>query len=174
MGNIDSTPGPYDAAELGRRLAGAWKGTFLTLNTPAILPDADVCRKLLGLEQIRKVLGGLAGADLALVGIGTLENSVFLERKVLAPSDLSELRQTGAVGEILGRYYDAAGSECKTGLRNRVVSLPLDKLKRIPDVTAVVAGGDRSAALTAAIRGGFVKSLLIDESGAASLLNTNA
>jgi deoxyribonucleoside regulator len=173
MGNIDSTPGPYDAAELGRRLAGAWKGTFLTLNTPAILPDADVCRKLLGLEQIRKVLGGLAGADLALVGIGTLENSVFLERKVLAPSDLSELRQAGAVGEILGRFYDAAGSECKTGLRNRVVSLPLDKLKRIPHVAAVVAGGDRSAALTSAIRGGLVKSLLIDESGAGSLLHTN-
>src|SRR5262249_44140017 len=36
MGNIDSTPGPYDAVELGRRLAGAWRGAFLTLNTPAI------------------------------------------------------------------------------------------------------------------------------------------
>jgi DNA-binding transcriptional regulator LsrR (DeoR family) len=128
---------------------------------------------LLGLEQIRNVLGGLAKADLALVGIGTLANSVFLERKVLAPGDLASLRDAGVVGEILGRFYDDSGRECKTALRDRVVSLPLDKLKRIPQVTAVVAGSDRSTALTAAIRGGLIKSLVIDESGAAALLQTN-
>ena len=170
MGNIDSSPGPYDAAELGRSLTGAWKGTFLTLNTPAILPDADVCRQLLGLEQIRNVLGCLADADMALVGIGTLDNSVFLERKVLGTRDIDALREAGAVGEILGRFYDDAGRECKTPLRDRVISLPLDKLRRIPKVVAVVAGSDRGVALTAAIRGGLVKALVIDEGGATSLL----
>jgi deoxyribonucleoside regulator len=170
MGNIDSTSGAYDAAELGRQLASAWKGTFLTLNTPAILPDADVCRQLLGLEQIRNILTCLADANVALVGIGTLENSVFLERKVLGKRDIAALREAGAVGEILGRFYNAAGRECKTPLRERVVSLPLEELRRIPQVTAVVSGSDRSSALSAAIRGGLVKSLVIDERGAASLL----
>ncbi|MCU1234835.1 MAG: transcriptional regulator with sigma factor-related N-terminal domain [Candidatus Solibacter sp.] len=170
MGNIDSTSGAYDAAELGRQMASAWKGTFLTLNTPAILPDADVCRQLLGLEQIRNILTCLADANVALVGIGTLENSVFLERKVLGKRDIAALREAGAVGEILGRFYNAAGRECKTPLRERVVSLPLEELRRIPQVTAVVSGSDRSSALSAAIRGGLVKSLVIDERGAASLL----
>lgn len=170
MGNIDSSPGPYDAVELGRRIAGAWKGAFLALNTPAILPDARMCRQLRGLEQIRHVLERLAKADLALVGIGSLENSVFVERKAFGSEEIAMVRKAGAVGEILGRFYDGEGRECDTPLRERVVSLPLDSLRRAPRVAAVVSGSDRSAAVRAAIRGGLINTLVIDEGGASSVL----
>jgi deoxyribonucleoside regulator len=170
MGNIDSTVGPYDATELGRQLASAWGGRFVALNTPAILPDAGMCRQLLGLDQIRGVFEYLAGAKLALVGIGTLENSVFVERKVLSAGDIAALREAGAVGEILGRFYDATGRECDTAFRERVASLPLDELRRVPQVAAVVSGSDRSVAVAAAIRGGLIQALVIDEGGAAAIL----
>lgn len=170
MGNIDSSPGSYDAVELARLLARAWNGTFLTLNTPAILPDAETCRRLLALEQIQQVMRQLAKADVALVGIGTLGNSVFLERKVLGRHEIEALRQARAAGEILGRFYDASGQECATPLRDRVVSLDLEKLRRVPLVAAVVSGTDRTDALVAAIRGGLVKALVIDEGGASAIL----
>ncbi|MFB3825921.1 MAG: sugar-binding transcriptional regulator [Bryobacteraceae bacterium] len=171
MGNIDSSPGPYDAVELCRRLAKAAGGTFLTLNTPAILPDAETCRRLLGLEQIRTVMSGLAKSDIALVGIGTLENSVFVERKALGAREIETLRRAGAAGEILGRFYDAQGRECASPLRDRVVSLGLEELRRIPNVVAVVSGADRRDAILAAIRGGLVKALVIDEGGATAVLD---
>ncbi len=170
MGNIDSSPGPYDAVELGRRLAKVSSGTFLTLNTPAILPDAETCSRLLSLEQIRAVMASLAKADIAFVGIGTLENSVFVERKALALREIETLRGAGAVGEILGRFYDASGKECASPLRDRVVSLGLEELRRVPNVVAVVSGADRSDAILAAIRGGLVKALVIDEGGASAVL----
>jgi len=172
MGNIDSSPGAYDAAELGRRLAQAWGGTFLTLNTPAILPDAETCRRLVELEQVKQVMHCLVKSDLAMVGIGTLENSVFVERKSLSLREIAMLREAGAVGEILGRFYDAAGRECATGLRDRVVSLPLEKLRRVPQVIAILSGADRTGAVLAAIRGGLVKALVIDESGARGVLES--
>ena len=174
MGNIDSSPGPYDAVELGRRIASAWKGTFLALNTPAILPDAGMCRQLLGLEQIRHVLDHLGKADLVLAGIGSLENSVFVERKALGSREIPMLRAAGAVGEMLGRFYDGAGRECDTPLRDRVVSLPLESLRRTARAVAVVSGSDRSAAVAAAIRGGLVNALVIDEGGAAAVLGVPA
>jgi len=170
MGNIDSRPAPDDAVELGRRLAEAWKGSFYTLNAPAILPDAEVCRQLLGLKQIREVSRRLVKADIALVGIGTLENSVFMERESFSAGDIATLRAAGAVGEILGRFYDDSGQECDSPFRDRVVSLPLDKLRKVPQVVAVVSGSDRSAAVAASIRGGVVKGLVIDEAGAAALI----
>lgn len=170
MGNIDSTPGPFDAVELARILAQRWKGRFLTLNTPAILPDAETCRRFRELPQIRQVMDRVAQADLAFVGIGTLENSVFVERKVFAPGDLQALRKARAAGEILGRFYDASGHECSTPLRDRVISLRLEELRRIRRVVAVIAGADRAAAAVAAIRGGLVKAFLIDEGGAAAIL----
>jgi DNA-binding transcriptional regulator LsrR (DeoR family) len=171
MGSIDSAAGAYDAMELGRRLASTWSGSFLTLNTPAILPDAEMCRQLQRLDQIRVVFNRLAKADLALVGIGSLDNSVFLERKVIAPREIAALRDAGAVGEILGRFYDCDGRECDTKFRDRVFSLSLDKLRRVPQVAAVVSGSDRSAAVVAAIRGGLIKTLIIDQGGAAAILS---
>src|SRR5690606_24312108 len=38
MGNIDESPGTYDAVDIGRIVAKRWGGAFLTLNTPAFLP----------------------------------------------------------------------------------------------------------------------------------------
>jgi DNA-binding transcriptional regulator LsrR (DeoR family) len=107
---------------------------------------------------------------MALVGVGTLENSVFLERGVLGPADIAELRAACAVGEILGRFYDAEGRECPTPYRERVVSLDLESLGRIPKRVGIVAGADRTAALRAAIRGGLLNALVIDEVGATALL----
>lgn len=170
MGNIDSMPGPYDAIELGRILAYRWKGLFLTLNTPALLPDAETCRRLLALDQVRAVLKQVSQADLALVGVGTPENSVFIERKVLGPNELSALRREGAVGEILGRFYDADGREIESAFRERIASVGLKELRKIKNVVAVVAGGNRAAAIRAAVRGGLIKSLVIDERGAEAVL----
>jgi len=55
-----------------------------------------------------------------------------------------------------------------------VISVELDQLRKIPQVIGVAAGPDRAAAVVAAMRGGLLKSLLIDESGAAALLAMSA
>lgn len=170
MGNIDANPGPYDASELARLLARNWGGRFQTLNSPALLPDPETCRNFLALEAIQKVLRRLEEADFALVGVGTLKNSVFLERSVLAPQDVEILRASGAVGEILGRFYDASGQECRTPFRERVVSLGLDGLRRVRRVIGVVSGSDRGEAILGAVRGGLLKGLVIDDGGASALL----
>jgi DNA-binding transcriptional regulator LsrR (DeoR family) len=172
MGHIDSSPGAYDAVELSRLLAKSWEGRLLTLNTPAILPEPETCRRLLGLGQIRHVLEQLAKAGVALVGIGTLENSVFVEHKTLTPRDTRSLRGAGVVGEILGRFFDASGKECATPLQRRVVSLRLNELRLIPQRVGVVAGSDRASAVLAAVRGGLVNSLVIDEQCATTLLES--
>jgi len=170
MGNVDEIPGPYDALEFGRILAQRWGGALLALNTPALLADANVCRQFQAVDQVRKVFDRLARADIALVGVGNLQNSVFLERRVLKPRDVEVLKRGGAVGEICGRFYDADGKECDTPFRDRVISLGLDKLRRMAEVVGVVSGSDRTAAILGAIRGGILKSLVIDDLAAQALL----
>jgi deoxyribonucleoside regulator len=169
MGSIDSNISPVDALELGRMLVTLWGGEFLTLSTPAFLPDKKTRDVFLGSEQIRSVWQRLRKADAALVGVGPLEQSVYSERGVLSPADLTQLRSCGAVGEICGRFFDAKGNECQSPWRNRAISIELAHLRKIPQVIGVAAGPDRAAAVSAAMRGGLLKSLLIDESGAQAL-----
>jgi DNA-binding transcriptional regulator LsrR (DeoR family) len=108
--------------------------------------------------------------DLALVGVGTLDESVFVERHVLDASDLLDLRKAGAVGEICGRYYDRDGRECDSPYKDRVISVDLDTLRRCRNVVAVTLGRERGRAIRAAIRGGLVNSLVIDDEGARGVL----
>ncbi|MDB6112422.1 MAG: Sorbitol operon regulator, partial [Pedosphaera sp.] len=162
MGSIDSNVGPVDAFELGRSMARRWGGSFSTLNSPAFVPDKKTRDAFLNLQQIRSVWERLGHVDVALVGIGTLDNSVFVERGVLSADDLETLSRRGAVGEVCGRFYDEKGRECDSLWRDRVISIDLDQLRKTPQVIGIIAGGDRSAAITAAIRGGLLKSLVID------------
>jgi deoxyribonucleoside regulator len=174
MGSIDAQVGPVDALMVGRTMAQRSGGFFLTLNTPAFVADKRMRDSLLAHEQIRGLWQRLKQANVALVGIGTLENSVFVDRGVFSDAARQELRACGAVGEICGRFYDQSGSECDSRWRDRVMSIDLERVRRIPQVIAAVAGADRAAAIAAAIRGGLVKSLVIDEAGAQALLQQEA
>lgn len=173
MGSIDSTVTSVDALELGREVARRWTGRFLTINSPAFVPDRRTRDAFMGLDQIKAVWQCFKSVDVALVGVGTLENSIFVERGILKVRDVRELEEAGAVGEIFGRFYDARGRECVTGWQDRIISMSMDQLCKVPQVIAVVTGADRAEALAAAIRGGLIKSLVIDDTGAEALLNTD-
>ncbi|MBA4136655.1 MAG: transcriptional regulator [Opitutus sp.] len=170
MGSVDSSISAFDAQEIGRVMAQRLGGIFIALNAPAYIPERRTRDALMKLEQVQNVHRQLAKATVAIIGIGTLENSVFVERRVLAPADIAELKAAGAVGEICGRFIDAHGKECDTRWRDLVISAEVVQLRRIPRVIGVVSGSDRSAAIMAAIKGGLLKGLVIDEAGAEALL----
>lgn len=170
MGTIGSSPGRIDASELSRTLARRFQGTFLTLNAPAFAQSQRARDLFLSHDEIQSIWNAFASLDLALVGVGSLEESAIIERGVLKLETYAELRAAGAVGEICGRFFDDRGRECESDVRGRVVSIGLDALRECNDVAAVVSGTSRTHALRAAIRGGLVTSVVIDQAGANSLL----
>lgn len=170
MGSVDSTVNAFDAQEIGRAMAQRLGGVFHSLNTPAFIPEKRTRDALLALDQVRTVHAHLDRAEVALVGLGTLQNSVFVERGVLDAAMLRDLARAGAVGEVCGRFVDARGRECATAWSDRVIGVQISQLRRIRQVIGVVSGSDRSAAILAAIHGGLLKSLVIDEAGASALL----
>lgn len=174
MGNAGPSPTDVDALELSRVLSQRFGGTFFTLNAPAFAHDARTREAFLGHEHIRTIWGLFGSLQVALVGIGSLDDSVFVERGALADTDLVRLRKRGAVGEICGRFYDADGEECSTDHRSRVLSIDFETLRRCPDVVAVTNGTRRTAATKAALAGHLVNSLVIDEPGAEALLAPDA
>lgn len=155
---------------MGSVVAQRLGGSFLALNAPAYIPEKRTRDALLKLPQVRSVHDHLGRAQVAIVGLGTLENSVFVERGALGPEAVAELREAGAVGEICGRFFDRNGAECDTLWRDQVMSVEAEQLRKIPQVIGVVSGNDRSASIAAAIRGKLLKGLVIDETGAAALL----
>ncbi|HEX2035518.1 MAG TPA: sugar-binding transcriptional regulator [Chloroflexota bacterium] len=170
MGNIGPAASEIDAVELSRVLAQRFVGAFYTINAPAIAQDRSARDLFLAHDHIRTVWQLFDSLQLALVGIGSLQESAFIERGVLSAAERGELSRAGAVGEICGRYYDSHGRECHTALRDRVIGIDLDTLRRGPDVVAITNGRTRAPAVRAALEGGLITSLVIDDGGAEALL----
>ena len=170
MGNLDSNITPVDSQELGRLLASHYQSPFYSLSSPAYMTDRKSRDLFLQLDQIRGMRERFNEVDVALVGIGNLSNSMFIERGILTKKDLQQLAKAGAVGEVCGRFFDENGRECPTVWRERVIAIEKEQLRKIPNVIAVISGADRALALRGAIRGGIVNSIAIDDMGAAALL----
>jgi DNA-binding transcriptional regulator LsrR (DeoR family) len=170
MGNVGSRPEPTDASEIGRRLVSS-EGSFFALNTPVFVPSKEIRNSFLELDQIKSVTDSFKNLDMALVGLGIPENSIFNSQNVIDKTMADELRSMGVTGEICGRFFDSNGMECITPYKDRVISIDFSDLRQIPAVFGVVCGTDRTEAVKSAVKGDLINSLLIDEAGAALLLS---
>src|SRR3954465_6008841 len=65
MGSVDSTVSVFDAQEVGRVVAHRLGGIFLSLNTPAFVPEKRMRDALLELPQVRSVRENLDRANVA-------------------------------------------------------------------------------------------------------------
>ena len=142
------------------------------LYTPAIVDSPDIRDALLSDNTIAQTLAAGAAVQKALVGIGDVgESNSLLRWQALRPEDMDELMRLGAVGDILGRHFDALGRPIDSGLSSRTMGISLETLKKIPHVIAVAGGEGKSKAIVAALRGGYVDTLITDEHTARLVLS---
>lgn len=170
MGSIGANVNEHDAIELSRKLAGTFHSALYSLNSPIFVANPQVCRDFMEMEQMKTIWKLYREMDVALVGIGHLKSSVLIDRGVLGVQDLARLLELGAIGETCGRFFDANGQECDSDYRDRVISIPLEKLRRVPLVVGATVGAERADAVVAAARSGLIKALIIDEDGARAAL----
>jgi deoxyribonucleoside regulator len=170
MGNIGPSVSHTDAIEISRTLASRLRGIYYTVNAPAFADNTASQRIFLAHPDVRSVWRLFGAMQMAMVGLGTLRDSLFIARGTLRSNDIADLKAQGAVGEICGRFYDRAGRECRTEFSDRVISIGFEELSHCAEVIGVTHGADRAEAILAAVTGGLMTSLIIDEEGARAIL----
>ena len=76
----------------------------------------------------------------------------------------------GAVGDLLSHFLDQKGSPISISLEERLMSTPLDELRKLENVIGVSGGPDKVDGILAALRGGYLDVLITDEGTAEALL----
>ncbi|MCB8819906.1 sugar-binding transcriptional regulator [Microvirga rosea] len=119
---------------------------------------------ILAQDVFREAFERISANDIAILSIGDLSERSLLVRYGL-PRDVStdELREHGAVGDILGQFYDANGSVIDHPLNRRAIALPLDGLSRIPTVVLASGGENKTLAVAGALRAKRASVLVCDE-----------
>ncbi len=102
-------------------------------------------------------------ANMMVFGIGAVSTSTTLfEGNFLDSSVLEELVALGAVGEIGGRFFDAAGVPVDSELQRRAVSVALEDIRACKTTILVASGSGKHRAVLGALRGGLAKFLVCD------------
>jgi DNA-binding transcriptional regulator LsrR (DeoR family) len=170
MGSIGANISEHDAIELSRKGASTFDSMLYSLNSPVFVANSKIRQDFMDMDQVKTIWSLYREMDVAMVGIGRLKSSVFIDRGVLGEKDLAHLFAHGAIGETCGRFFDANGQECESDYRDRVISISLEELRRVPLVVGATVGAERAEAVVAAARSGLIKALIIDADGARAAL----
>ena len=163
-----------DGPELARSLSQKLNGNYQFLPAPIFAEDESVASSFLRQSAIAEILARVREVDVALLGIGTLEGYFsYLETTgYVGSGDLKTLRRAGGVGSILGIFIDGVGEPLDTSINRRVIGFKdTEALKEIPSVVAVAGGVDKAPAILAALRGGYLGTLVTDAMTASEVLS---
>ncbi|PIE07240.1 MAG: DNA-binding transcriptional regulator [Rhodobacterales bacterium] len=139
--------------------------------TPLRVSSPDLAEMLRAEPYVRNLLDMAATARFALMGVGAPRHSATLARYGYCSGDEIELfRRRGAVGDVLGYFYDCEGRILDLELHRHVVALRPDDLRRIPNLAAAAAGPEKIDAILGALRGRLTNILVTDEDTATELL----
>jgi DNA-binding transcriptional regulator LsrR (DeoR family) len=172
MGGSPRVDTPTNPNEICQALAAASGGRSRSLYAPAYVEDGEVRDRFLEQEAIAHTLEAAARADVALVGIGSVDDGCTMVRSgCLSLEEIARLRERGAVGDILGNYVDAGGRLIASPHRGRLIALSIDDLHRVETVVAVVSEAEKPLAILGVLRAGVVDVLVVDEGNAHAVLD---
>ena len=162
-GLSESVPG-IQGHELVRHLAGLYPDSRVQyLHAPSIVDSATIRAAIMSDSSVEAALATAAASDLALVGIGPMdEDATLIRAGDLGRADVLRLIHLGAVGSMNARFYDIAGKPV-TWLDERTVGISWAELRAIPLVVAVAGGAHKADAIRAALETGCVTALVTDE-----------
>ncbi|WCG22846.1 sugar-binding transcriptional regulator [Vagococcus lutrae] len=141
------------------------------LPSPLLMSSAETAQSILLEEPIKEIMEMTNLAKISVVGIGGIdEAATIIKTQILSKNDFIKLEMKGAVGDILMHFIDKDGNLVASDIEEKLVSISLDKVKDFDNVIGVAAGINKIEAIQAALRGGYINTLITDEKTALQLL----
>lgn len=170
-GGVGSAGAGIQGHELARHLASIHPGSSVHyLHAPVLVDSADIKAAMVRDGSIKAALAAVADVELALVGIGALDESAPLIRfGHITRADRRALLAAGAVGDMATRFFTADGEPVHL-LDDRLLAIGWEQLERVPVVVAMASGVYKRDAILGALRTGLLAVLVTDEATARAVL----
>lgn len=171
IGSLGGAVPDLDGASIAGGLARALGAREYFLQAPILVADASVRDGLLRDLHISRTLELARKADIAVVGVGTINRDSGQYRAgYLDDADLEHIGGRGAIGEICGSYFTREGDPVPLEMEARTISLGREDLVRIPTRVGMGWGKQKALANIGAARSGIVNVLITDEATAREML----
>ena len=171
MGAANVRKPERDSLDLSKELAAAYGGSYYYIYAPLFVNSEKERQSLEEEPNIKQCLDLARHADIILTSVGSIEYKSW--KDYLSTTDMKNLEKKGAVGHIGGHFYDQDGNEVKTPFVGKMIGLGIQDIKKTKNVVCVAGLEMKAEAILGAIRGGYIKTLITDESAAKKILLLN-
>lgn len=171
VGGWDASSPVLDANEIVRRAAERLQANYRLLHAPGMFDSADVKRALLEERGIRMTTEQWQNLDMAVVAVGggpLAEPGYRTVMDRLTPAERDRLASRHVVGDIVGHVFTFDGEILDDDVTDRTIAVPIDVLRRVPQVVAIAAGPHKVDSIIGAARTGVLHALVTDELTAAA------
>jgi DNA-binding transcriptional regulator LsrR (DeoR family) len=164
---LDVADSSVDLVRQAARISGGAAHFFYA---PTVVPDPATARALRKQPEVARTFGRFGSVTKAVVGVGLWAPGESTVYDAANEKVRRELRRRGVCGEIAGVLIDADGRPAESDLTERMIGISAAQLRAIPEVIGLAYSIARSPAVQAAIRGGFINSLVTHPSLARALV----
>jgi DNA-binding transcriptional regulator LsrR (DeoR family) len=156
--------------ELVRDVARGSAGQAYFYYAPMIVPDAATARALISQPEVARAVDRFGQVTKAVVGVGAWRTGLSTVADALDERERSAMYDLGVRGELSGILLDADGNPVTTSLNERLIAIGAEQLRAVPEIIGLVYGVPKAGAVHAALRGGFLTSVITHPAMARQLL----
>ena len=157
-------------AECAWQFSRVYMAECYMLAAPAIVDSPETKRALIERCGLGEVYDLARSLDAVVMGVGG-GGSFAAARSygLLSEEETEALKAKGAIGNLLYNFFDANGCLVDHSVNQRVMSIPIESLRKAPARIMVAGGSDKVEALAAACRLLQPTALVTDEATARAM-----
>jgi len=171
IGGLGRTGTGVHTNSVAKRIADRVGGISYMIHSPAVMDSRKVKQIMEKDSNVRAIMDMSEKIDTALIGLSDLgSESTLIKTGSFSEEDFRYLRRLGVVGDVNLIFIDREGRHVPNKIDERIVRVPLERLKKIKNVISVAFGKRKLEVLTAALRGHIINILLTDKDTAKYIL----
>jgi DNA-binding transcriptional regulator LsrR (DeoR family) len=163
---VAGAPGGVEIAqnpvELVHRLASLSGGAAYPIYGPMWTEDPMLMQRLRHEPSVANAMEKLDSIDVLVVGIGSWSPAESCLCSGFPPLWRDEALAAGVQADVCGTLIDRNGQQVRSRLDEQGLSITAEQLRRVPDVIGIGGGLQKTDAIAAVLRGGWIDILVTD------------
>jgi len=161
-----------DGLDLAKQFAKIYGGKYHYLYAPLFVKEKEMKEKLIEDPYIADTLSLAKKATVILTSVGSIDSTISNKAwdNYISSYTKYSLQSNGAVGHIGGHFYDINGKKVEGELDDNIIGIDLKDFEKVPNVICVAGSAEKAGAILGAIRGGYINTLIIDDTAALKVL----
>jgi DNA-binding transcriptional regulator LsrR (DeoR family) len=158
-------------SEFAWQFARNFQAQCYLIPAPALVDSVATKTALIDRCGLRDVFEQARELDTILFSVGGVQGqSSLFDTGMASEDDRSALVELGAIGNVLYHFFDRDGRLVDHSINDRIMAIPFDVLRRVPNRVLVSGGADKVAAMIGAMRLLAPTVCITDEKTAAAML----